>query len=175
MTVVNMQLPSILSVFALSLLLSACGWQLRGYNTGSVPIDEISINVENINNPAFVKVFRETLANEYNIAVVENAEITASVLRVSESKRASSKDRNGDVSEYEHTIVLTLSTLTQEDKKPLQQNFTNIRRQSYNENNLLSSDIQEVNAKREMYQELTRQYASYLSRQLPARPKAEEK
>ncbi len=162
----TLQLNKLASVLLLSLVITACGWQLRGYHSGTVPISQISVDFEKINNPAFTKVFRDTLANEYQVSVSEDADIRASILGVSESKRASSKDRDGDVSEYEHTIVLRVSTTTSNQEMPLQQNFTNIRRQSYNEDNLLSSDMQEKRAKREMYQELTRQYASYLSRQL---------
>ena len=155
-----------LSVVFLSLLILGCGWQLRGYHTDNLMIDAIALDLEKINNPIFTKVFRDTLANEYQVKVDSNADIKVSIAAVVERKRASSKDREGDVSEYEHTITLkTVSTLPDHDQA-LTQSFTTIRRQSYDEDNLLSSDILERTAKVESYRELARQYASYLARQL---------
>jgi len=149
-----------------TLLIASCGWQLRGYHAAALELDSIALDLEKINNPLFSKTLRDTLANEYQIKVSNSANIKASIEGLTERKRASSKDRGGDVSEYEHTVTLKVSTTVVDADRNFTQSFTNIRRQSYDENNLLSSDIQERTAKVEIYQELTRQYASYLARQL---------
>lgn len=114
----------------------------------------------------FIKVFKDTLASEYKISINSESAVKAKITRVSERRRVSSKDRDGDTSEFEHTITLSVTTALEEKAEPLSQNFISIGRQSYDEDNLLSSDMQERATKMAAYQELTRQYASYLSRQL---------
>lgn len=153
-------------ILSCTLLISSCGWQLRGYHSANLSISSIALDTQKINNPTFIKVFKDTLASEYKIQIDSTSPVKAMITRVSERKRVSSKDRDGDTSEYEHTITLSVTTAVEEKTKPLTQNFISIRRQSYDEDNLLSSDMQERAAKLETYQELTRQYASYLSRQL---------
>lgn len=151
-------------VICLILLTSSCGWQLRGYHTGTLNISDLSLNTDKINHPQFSKVFKDTLASEYKIQISAQASVKTRIDRLSETKRVSSKDRAGDASEYEHTITLTITTELEQDS--LTQSFISVQRQSYDQDNLLSSDMQERSAKRQAYQELTRQYASYLSKQL---------
>jgi outer membrane lipopolysaccharide assembly protein LptE/RlpB len=146
-------------------LLSGCGWQLRGYHSSALDIPDLSLSTQHINNPMFVRAFKDTLGSEYEIQFSSDAPIKASITQLAEKKRVSSKDRSGDTSELEHTITLTVST-TLPDKKSQTQSFISVRRQSYDQDNLLSSDLQERSAKLQAYQELTRQYASYLATQL---------
>lgn len=155
-----------LLILSLSLFVASCGWQLRGYHSADLAIGSISVDQEKINNPIFTKVFRDIFANEYQVSIDANAEIKTSVTSIREQKRVSSKDRDGDVTEYEHTITLSMQTQLPNAEEALNQSFISIRRQSYNEDNLLSSDLQERSTKVEAYRELSRQYASYLARQL---------
>lgn len=156
----------LLSLSFFVLMLSACGWQLRGYHGASLSIESVAIKTERLNNPAFLKVFQDTLKNNYQVSVSPNAETMIHFVSIRDDRRVSSRDRNGNTSEYELTAEMKVKIQLANQEEGPEQTFNAVRVQSHNEDKILSSDLQGFNAKTELYQDLTRQLVAYLTRQL---------
>lgn len=156
----------LLSLSFFVLMLSACGWQLRGYNTASLSIESVALKTERLNNPAFLKTFQDTLQNSYQVSVSSDSETVIHFISIKDDRRVSSRDRSGNTSEYELTSELKVQIQLANEELGSEQTFKAVRVQSHNEDRILSSDLQSSNAKSELYQDVTRQLVAYLTRQL---------
>lgn len=155
-----------LMMVALALLLSACGFQLRGTGASGFALEEINLQARNSHGDT-VRQLEELLGNS-GVRVHPGARYTLDLVREQNRQRTASYTSSSRSAEYELTSVLDYqfrgpqNTVLLEDSIEVQKVYV------HDSSNLIGSD-QEANQLRvEMRRELLQQLSMRISNITPA-------
>ncbi|HSC84310.1 MAG TPA: LPS assembly lipoprotein LptE [Pseudomonas sp.] len=155
-----------LMVIGLAVLLSACGFQLRGTGTGEFALKEIDLQSRDAYSDT-AKQLQKQLENS-GVKVHSGAPYKLFLAREQESKRTASYTGNARSAENELTTTLDYEirgakdTLLLSDKLEVQSVHTQ------DDNNLIGSDQASVQLRQEMRRELIQQLSMRLQLITPA-------
>lgn len=155
-----------LAVVGLALLLSACGFQLRGTGTTSFALQEISLQARDSYGET-VQALEELLQNS-GVRVTPDARYTLDLVREQSRQRTASYTTAARTAEYELTQILDYqirgpqSTVLLEDQVEVSKVYV------HDSSNLISSDQEASQLRREMRRELLQQLSMRLRNITPA-------
>ncbi len=155
-----------LAVVGLALLLSACGFQLRGTGTTSFALQELSLQARDSYGET-VQALEELLQNS-GVRVTPDARYTLDLVREQSRQRTASYTTAARTAEYELTQILDYqirgpqSTVLLEDQVEVSKVYV------HDSSNLISSDQEASQLRREMRRELLQQLSMRLRNITPA-------
>mgnify|MGYP003602660024 CR=1 FL=1 len=155
-----------LLVIGLAVLLSACGFQLRGTGTSELAIKELDVTARNAYGDTVVQL-RQVLQSS-GVKVFAGAPYKLVLANEQESQRTLSYAGAGRSGEYELTTVLNYEILGQgnlsllSDKLQVQQVFL------HDVNNLVGSDQEADQTRKEMRRDLVQRMVLRLQQLSPA-------
>lgn len=154
-------------IAALCLLLSACGFQLRGTADIAAPLQQLALSSERGNTPLMTVLQRYIRGNGVEIITGDTANYALVLTDEQQTRRTASLSASADVDEYELTSAVSFTVTDLRGDKPrivLQRTLSVERTYDYDNNNATSSGAQESQLRREMDQQLasqiTRLYAA---------------
>jgi LPS-assembly lipoprotein len=156
-----------LMVIGLAVLLSACGFQLRGTGSADFALKEIDLQARNAYGET-VKQVRQVLDNS-GVKVHTGAPYKLNLANEKETQRTASYTGNARSAEYELTTTLDYEIRGQKnllllsDQLEVQSTFV------HDENNLIGSDQESAQLRQEMRRELVQQMVLRLQLVTPAR------
>ncbi len=146
------------ALLGISLLLSACGFKLRGVQDVPVALRQAQLVVES-NTSQLKDVLQNTLTIN-GIQLGDDARFRIELLRERHSRRAATLTGNADVAEYELRSEAWFRVLDRQDEmRPLlpEQRVMIERVYSNNPDNITASGSQEHLIRQQMQQELAQQ------------------
>ncbi|MCY1208837.1 LPS-assembly lipoprotein LptE [compost metagenome] len=155
-----------LLVLGLTVLLSACGFHLRGTGEAKFALTEMDVTGRNLYGQT-VKSVREALVDS-GVNVHAGAPYTLVLAREDESQRTASYTTGARSAEYELTQTLQYeirgnnNLLLMDDKLTVQKYYT------FDGNNLIGSDQEAAQLRQEMRQEMVQQMLMRLQLISPA-------
>lgn len=157
-------MPRLLILAALSLLLSACGWQLRGASQQLDNIDSVAISARN-QHSGFVTSLKRTLA-AYDIKTVSesDARYRIMILNQHDNRRSASLSGAGRIAEYLLSTQVTL-VLERSDGKTSKPVTLNAERYfDFNENRVLASQHEQQQLQQSINDSLAEQVIDHLQK-----------
>ncbi|MGM3386371.1 hypothetical protein KXR94_01820 [Stutzerimonas stutzeri] len=154
-----------LVVLGLTLLLSACGFQLRGTGETSFALQEINLQARDTYGETAKQL--EELLEQSGVRVHPGARYTLDLAREQNRQRTASYTTAARTAEYELTSIVEYAlegpqnTLLLEDRVEVQRVYV------HDSSNLISSDQEAAQLRQEMRRELLQQLALRLSRITP--------
>ncbi|MCJ0971827.1 LPS assembly lipoprotein LptE [Pseudomonas sp. PS1] len=154
-----------LVVLGLTLLLSACGFQLRGTGETSFALQEINLQARDTYGETAKQL--EELLEQSGVRVHPGARYTLDLTREQNRQRTASYTTAARTAEYELTSIVDYAlegpqnTLLLEDRVEVQRVYV------HDSSNLISSDQEAAQLRQEMRRELLQQLALRLSRITP--------
>ncbi|WP_160078462.1 LPS assembly lipoprotein LptE [Pseudomonas sp. 8AS] len=155
-----------LMVIGLAVLLSACGFQLRGTGTADFALKEVDLQARNAYGDT-VKQVRQTLENS-GVKVHTGAPYTLSLANEKESQRTASYTSNARSAEYELTTTLDYEIRGEKNLLLLNDQLEVQTTYVHDENNLIGSDQESGQLRQEMRRELVQQMVLRLQLITPA-------
>lgn len=155
-----------LMVIGLAVLLSACGFQLRGTGTADFALKEVDLQARNAYGDT-VKQVRQVLENS-GVKVHAGAPYTLSLANEKESKRTASYTSNARSAEYELTTTLDYEIRGEKNLLLLNDQLEVQTTYVHDENNLIGSDQESGQLRQEMRRELVQQMVLRLQLITPA-------
>ncbi|MFJ7884369.1 LPS assembly lipoprotein LptE [Pseudomonas sp. NPDC096917] len=156
-----------LLVMGLAVLLSACGFQLRGTGTDQLTMTELGVSARNAYGDS-VRELRQALESS-GVKVTDSAPYKLVLTNEKESSRAASYVGTNSSAEYELTKVWNYE-IRGENNLPLLDSKIEARKVYLQDGNNLSGSTQEAAmTRREMTRDLVQQMLLRLSQLTPAR------
>jgi len=155
-----------LMVVGLALLLSACGFQLRGTGMNDFALEEINLQARNSHGDT-VRELEQLLKNN-DVRVHEGARYTLDLVREQNRQRTASYTSSARSAEYELTSILDYqfrgpqNTVLLEDSIEVQKVYV------HDSSNLIGSDQEASQLRTEMRRELLQQLNMRISGITPA-------
>ncbi|AVE08238.1 LPS assembly lipoprotein LptE [Pseudomonas sp. R11F] len=141
-----------LLVMGLAVLLSACGFQLRGTGTNELSLKELDVSARNAYGET-VKQLRQTLENS-GVHVYEGATYKLNLIDEQETQRNLSYASAGRASDIELNTKVVYE-LRGRDQLPLMGDKVEVQKVvSHDGNNLVGSDSEIIQVRKEMRREL---------------------
>ncbi|WP_419794171.1 LPS assembly lipoprotein LptE [Pseudomonas palleroniana] len=141
-----------LLVMGLAVLLSACGFQLRGTGTNELSLKELDVSARNAYGET-VKQLRQTLENS-GVHVYEGATYKLNLIDEQETQRNLSYASAGRASDIELNTKVVYE-LRGRDQLPLMGDKVEVQKVvSHDGNNLVGSDSETIQVRKEMRREL---------------------
>lgn len=137
-----------LLVMGLAVMLSACGFQLRGTGTSELALKELDLSARNAYGDTVTQL-RQTLENS-GVKVHAGAPYELVLTNEQESQRSATYSGGSRSSEYELTTVLNYSILGQNDVELLNDKLTVRKIYVHDGNNITGSDLEAERARKEM-------------------------
>lgn len=156
-----------LLVAGMALLLSACGFQLRGTGETSFALNELNLQARNSYGETAQQL--EELLKDNGVRVYPGARYTLDLVREQSRQRTASYTSSARSAEYELTSVLEYefrgpqNTLLLEDKVEVQKVYV------HDSSNLIGSDQESSQLRQEMRRELLQQLSMRIRGITPAR------
>ncbi|MCQ4257037.1 LPS assembly lipoprotein LptE [Stutzerimonas stutzeri] len=156
-----------LLVAGMALLLSACGFQLRGTGETSFGLDELNLQARNSYGETAQQL--EEMLKDNGVRVYPGARYTLDLVREQNRQRTASYTTSARSAEYELTSVLEYefrgpqNTLLLEDKVEVQKVYV------HDSSNLIGSDQEAGQLRQEMRRELLQQLSMRIRGITPAR------
>ena len=145
-----------------SLLLSACGFQLRGTGGASIGLDALHVSAQDSHSPTRQQLV-ETLRSS-GVAVNDSARYQLQLLAEPVQRRAVSYARRSTPAEYELTRSLVFQIADREGRPLIGPETLTVRRAyAADRDNLVASGEEEALLQREMGEDLVRQLMFRLS------------
>ncbi|CAM3699402.1 LPS assembly lipoprotein LptE [Pseudomonas wadenswilerensis] len=141
-----------LLVMGLAVMLSACGFQLRGTGTNELAFKELDLSARNAYGETVTKL-RQALQSS-GVNVHAGAPYKLVLTNEQESQRAASYAGSGRSTEYELTTVLTFSIEGQNDANLLNDKIEVRKIYVHDGNNITGSDQEAVQTRKEMRRDL---------------------
>ncbi|MFV3403002.1 MULTISPECIES: LPS-assembly lipoprotein LptE [Pseudomonas] len=135
-----------LLVMGLAVLLSACGFQLRGTGTNEIAVKELGLSARNSYGATVVQL-RQALTNN-GVTVTNTAPYTLVLADEKEERRAATYTRSSRSAEYELSTTLEY-TINGRDNTPLLSDKLEVRRYYVRDGNNITAGDQEVTQVRE--------------------------
>ena len=155
-----------LLVMGLAVLLSACGFQLRGTGTNQLTITELDVSARNAYGDT-VRQLRQVLENS-GVKVTTNAPYKLVLTNEKDSQRAASYAGNGASAEYELTTVLNYQIQGQNHLPLLNDKLEVHKIYLQDGNNITGSGQEAALARKEMRRNLIQQMIARLEQLTPA-------
>lgn len=155
-----------LLVAGMALLLSACGFQLRGTGETSFSLDELNLQARNSYGETAQQL--EEMLKDNGVRVYPGARYTLDLVREQNRQRTASYTTSARSAEYELTSVLEYefrgpqNTLLLEDKVEVQKVYV------HDSSNLIGSDQEAGQLREEMRRELLQQLSMRIRGITPA-------
>lgn len=151
------------AVLGVSLLLSACGFQLRGTGTDDIKLNELQVSTWDSHSPAHQQIL-DALRNS-GVAVRSSAPYHLQLLDESKFRSGGGYGRRSTPTEYELTHQLKYQISNSAGQALIgPETLSTYRAYVSDQDNLVGSSEEEALLQREMYQDLTRQLMLRLSR-----------
>lgn len=155
-----------LLVMGLAVLLSACGFQLRGTGTTELAIKELDLSARDAYGDT-VKMLRQTLENS-GVKVYSGAPYKLVLASEQQSQRSLSYAGAGRSAEYELTNVLNYEIRGHNDLSLLDDKLQVQKVYLHDGNNITGSDQESVEVRGEMRRELVQRMMLRLQQLSPA-------
>ncbi len=155
-----------LLVLGLTVLLSACGFQLRGTGDAQFALDELDVTARNQYGQT-IKEVREALESN-GVNVHAGAPYTLVLAREDESQRTASYTSGARSAEYELTQSLQYEIRGNNGLLLLNDKLTVQKYYVFDSNNLIGSDQEAAQLRQEMRQEMVQQMLMRLQLITPA-------
>jgi LPS-assembly lipoprotein len=162
----NKMIKRNLLVMGLAVLLSACGFQLRGTGTTELAIKELDLSARDAYGDT-VKMLRQTLENS-GVKVYSGAPYKLVLASEQQSQRSLSYAGAGRSAEYELTSVLNYEIRGQNDLSLLDDKLQVQKVYLHDGNNITGSDQESVEVRGEMRRELVQRMMLRLQQLSPA-------
>ncbi|KNX76391.1 lipoprotein [Pseudomonas sp. 250J] len=155
-----------LLVMGLAVLLSACGFQLRGTGTNELSIKELDLSARNLYGPTVMQL-RRTLESS-NVKVYSGAPYKLVLTNEQETQRAATYTGGSRSAEYELTTVLNYALEGQNDTLLLEDKLQ-VQKYYIHDGNNINGSSQEANQVREeMRRDLVQGMMARLQQLTPA-------
>lgn len=146
-----------------SLLLSACGFQLRGTGGENISLDALHVSTEDNHSPTRVQIVERLQSS--GVVVNSSARYELQLLAEPVERRAVSYARRSTPAEYELTHSLVYQIADRNGRALIgPETLTTRRAYAADQDNLVASGEEEALLQREMRQDLVRQLMFRLSR-----------
>lgn len=155
-----------LMVIGLAVLLSACGFQLRGTGSADFALKEIDLGARNTYGET-AKQVRQALENN-DVKVHSGAPYKLSLSNEQETQRTASYTSNARSAEYELTTTLDYEIRGQKNLLLLKDQLEAQSIYVQDQNNLIGSDQEGAQLRQEMRRELVQQMVLRLQQVTPA-------
>ncbi|MCU1727766.1 LPS assembly lipoprotein LptE [Pseudomonas sp. 7P_10.2_Bac1] len=156
-----------LLVMGLAVLLSACGFQLRGTGTNQLTLTELGLSARDAYGET-VRSLRQALENS-GVKVTDNAPYKLVLNNEQESQRAASYTGTGSTAEYELTKVLNYQIKGQNDLVLLENKIEAHKYFMQDTGNIAGSTQEAALVRKEMDRDLVQQVLLRLEQLTPAR------
>lgn len=156
-----------LLVMGLAVLLSACGFQLRGTGTTELTIKELDLSARNAYGDT-VKQLRTTLQNS-GVKVYSGAPYKLVLTNEQETQRAATYTGGSRSAEYELTTVLNYAIQGQNDSILLEDKLQVQKYYVYDGNNITGSGQEATQVRNEIRRDLVQGMMVRLQQLTPAR------
>ena len=156
-----------LLVMGLAVLLSACGFQLRGTGTTELTIKELDLSARNAYGDT-VKQLRTTLQNS-GVKVYSGAPYKLVLTNEQETQRAATYTGGSRSAEYELTTVLNYAIQGQNDSVLLEDKLQVQKYYVYDGNNITGSGQEATQVRNEIRRDLVQGMMVRLQQLTPAR------
>ena len=156
-----------LLVMGLAVLLSACGFQLRGTGTTELTIKELDLSARNAYGET-VKQLRRTLENS-EVRVYSGAPYKLVLTNEQETQRAATYSGGNRSAEYELTTVLNYAIEGQNDTVLLEDKLQAQRYYVHDGNNITGSGQEATQIRQEMRSDLVQNMMVRLQQLTPER------
>jgi LPS-assembly lipoprotein len=155
-----------LLVMGLAVLLSACGFQLRGTGTNQLTITELDVSARNAYGDT-VRELRQVLENS-GVKLTANAPYKLILTSEKETQRAASYSGNGGTAEYELTNVLNYEVVGHNNLTLLNNKVEAHKVYLQDASNIAGSGQEAVMIRKEMRRDLIQQMVLRLEQLTPA-------
>ncbi|TDV47335.1 LPS-assembly lipoprotein [Pseudomonas graminis] len=156
-----------LLVMGLAVLLSACGFQLRGTGTNALSVKELDVSARDAYGD-IVTQLRQTLTNS-GVHVYTGAQYKLFIAREDETQRTASYAGSGRSAEYELTTVLKYEIHGSKDVLLLDDSVQSQKVFVHDGNNLIGSDQEADQIRKEMRTDLVQKVLARLQQLTPQR------
>ncbi|RMV44178.1 LPS-assembly lipoprotein LptE [Pseudomonas syringae pv. helianthi] len=156
-----------LLVMGLAVLLSACGFQLRGTGTTELAIKELDVSARNAYGETVTQLTR--LLTSSGVKVYTGAPYKLMLTNEAETQRAISYSGSGRSAEYQLTNTLTYEVHGDRDRFLLGDKVTADRSYVHDGNNLTGSDQEAAQVRQEMRNDLIQKMMARLQQMTPSR------
>jgi LPS-assembly lipoprotein len=156
-----------LLVMGLAVLLSACGFQLRGTGTNALSIKELDVSARDAYGQV-VTDLKNTLSNS-GVHVYTGAQYKLFLAREDESQRTASYAGSGNSAEYELTTVVKYEILGTKNVLLLDDNVQSTKTYVHDGNNLIGSDQEAEQIRKEIRSDLVQKLIARLQQLSPQR------
>jgi LPS-assembly lipoprotein len=156
-----------LLVMGLAVMLSACGFQLRGTGTNALAIKELDLSARDAYGEVVTQL-RQTLTNS-GVHVYTGAQYKLFLAREDETQRTASYVGSGRSAEYELTTVLKYEIHGSKDVLLLDDNVQSTKTFVHDGNNLIGSDQEAEQIRKEMRNDLVQKMVARLQQLTPER------
>lgn len=155
-----------LVVVGLALLLSACGFQLRGTGDTGFSLGELNVQARDTYGDTVKEL--EELLTDNGVRVHSGARYTLDLVREQSRQRTASYTSSARSAEYELTNTLDYQVRGPQNTMLLQDRVEVQKVYVHDSSNLISSDQEATQLRREMRRELLQQLSLRLSNITPA-------
>lgn len=156
-----------LLVMGLAVLLSACGFQLRGTGDNQLTIKELDLSARDAYGKTVVQL-RQVLEGN-GVKIYAGAPYKLVIVNEQETRRNASSSGSGRAAEYALTTVLNYQILGSQDRQ-LVANKVQVEKNIVNDsNNLIGTDMEEVQVRNEMRSDMVHGLIRQLQLLTPAR------
>jgi LPS-assembly lipoprotein len=156
-----------LLVMGLAVMLSACGFQLRGTGTNALSIKELDVSARDAYGQVVTQL-RQTLSSS-GVHVYTGAQYKLFLAREDETQRTASYVGSGRSAEYELTTVLKYEIHGSKDVLLLDDNVQSTKTFVHDGNNLIGSDQEAEQIRKEMRNDLVQKMVARLQQLTPER------
>ncbi|MBC3458223.1 LPS assembly lipoprotein LptE [Pseudomonas mosselii] len=156
-----------LLVMGLAVLLSACGFQLRGTGTNELSIKELDLSARNQYGPTVLQLRRSLESS--GVKVYSGAPYKLVLTNEQETQRAATYSGGNRSAEYELTTVLNYAIEGQNDSLLLEDKLQVQKYYVYNGNNVNGSGQEANQVREEMRRDLVQNMMARLQQLTPAR------
>ncbi|MBC3957149.1 MULTISPECIES: LPS-assembly lipoprotein LptE [Pseudomonas] len=156
-----------LLVMGLAVLLSACGFQLRGTGTTELAITELDVSARNAYGETVTQLDR--LLKSSGVKVYTGAPYKLVLVNEAETQRTASFSGSGRSAEYQLTTTLNYEMRGEKDRFLLGDKVSVDRSYVHDGNNLTGSDQEAAQVRQEMRNELIQKMLSRLQQLTPGR------
>jgi LPS-assembly lipoprotein len=156
-----------LLVMGLAVLLSACGFQLRGTGTNALSLKELDVSARDAYGDVVTQL-RQTLTNS-GVHVYTGAQYKLFIAREDETQRTASYAGSGRSAEYELTNVLKYEIHGSKDVLLLDDSVQSQKVFVHDGNNLIGSDQEAAQIRKEMQSDLVQKVLARLQQLTPQR------
>lgn len=156
-----------LLVMGLAVMLSACGFQLRGTGTNALQLKELDVSARNVYGQVVTQL-TSTLKNS-GVHVYTGAPYKLILAREDETQRTASYAGAGRSAEYELTTVVKYEIRGIKDALLLEDNVQSQKTFVHDGNNLIGSDQEADQIRKEMRNDLVQKLIARLQQMTPER------